>query len=72
MRNLCIHLTDENLIKKIEKVAPKSKNGTPKYKEWATKVFDEYFSNRINQLKAMSIEDLAEYALSLEEKINEG
>lgn len=72
MSNLCIHLTDENLIKKIEKCAPKSKNGKPKYKEWATNVFNEYFNCRINQLKAMGIEDLAEYTLSLEKQINEG
>jgi len=70
MSNLCIHLTDDALIEKIKKSAQRTQNGKPKLKEFVTNVLEEYFNNRINSLKAMGINELAEYALQLEKEID--
>lgn len=39
-------------------------------KEFVTNVLEKYFNDRINSLKAMGINDLAEYALQLEKEID--
>lgn len=66
MPNLCIHLTDEELINKI-KIAATGEDGIPRYKKFVMNILNDYFNNRIVQLKLMGIDELAKYALKLEE-----